>query len=118
MEIKNSIRSVFFFWGPFLISSLLVATGATEAAPQDGHIDPSPIAHRHNLTFARHHDTTFSLATATTGLGVASQLLQKCNSRVATDQDVAAAITVGTSGSLGSFGVVADGLDIVTLPPK
>lgn len=97
-----------------MLSSLVLATWAAEVSPQDGHIDPSPIAHRYGLTFTRHPDTSFSLATATAGLSTTTQLLRTCNSRIAADQDVAAAVTVGTSGSLGSFGVAGDTQDVVT----
>jgi len=92
---------------------MTLSLGVTALA-QDGHIDPNANAHRHSLTVARHADANFNLSTATNGLRTATGLLQECDSRVATDQDVATAVTVETSGSLGTFGMSGDGLDVIT----
>lgn len=102
---------------PKYLSLLLAAALPAMPAPvsaADGHIDPSTIAHRHNLTIARHRDTSFSLSTATSGVAAMSTLLQTCNSQVSSTQDVAAGVTVAISGALASFGSAGDGLDIIT----
>jgi Tol biopolymer transport system component len=81
---------------------------------QDGHIDPSPIAHIHNLSFARHVNSTFNGTTASQGLQFGTNILQKCDSRVSADQDVSCQVTIQMSGSLGMFGTATDGLDVIT----
>lgn len=94
--------------------ALVVAALPIAASAADGHIDPSTLAHRHDLTIARHADTSFALSTAVSGVSAMSTLLQTCNSQVSPTQDVAAGVSVAISGSLNGFGTAGDGLDIIT----
>jgi hypothetical protein len=65
------------------------------------------------LTFARHVDTPFTLATATTALTNASTVVGKCDQKVDTTQDVACQVTMAVSGSsIPTFGTTGDGGDI------
>jgi hypothetical protein len=95
-------------------TSLLVPLGSA----QDGHIDPAPNLDKHDLTIARHVDTTFSLATATAGAQAWSAKLQECDSRVANDQDVATAVQINVTGTLGTFGATGDMMDIINTPAE
>lgn len=97
---------------------LALAFSGEHLGAQDGHIDPSPNARKFDLTFARHPATTFSFSKASSGLAYATRAMQICNSRVADDQDVAAAIALNAAGPLRTFGELEDGLDIVTTPEE
>ncbi len=100
--INYTLLFLILIWSP---------KGYTQA---DGHIDPSARAHLHNLSFARHVNTTFNATTASQGLQYGTSILQKCDSRVANDQDVSCQVTVQMSGSLGTFGTNSDGFDVIT----
>lgn len=79
-----------------------------------GHFDPSQKKHKHTLTFKKHVATTgFTDADATAMLTYATQILQSCDNATNDEQDVACAVSFERSGSVGAFGSVGDGLDVI-----
>ncbi|MEL6863230.1 MAG: hypothetical protein AAFP19_02375 [Bacteroidota bacterium] len=81
---------------------------------QDPHIDPSAKKHRHPISFTVHPDATYSDAIANGALSFATTIVERCDNRVNNDQDVACQVSFSRSGTLGSFGMAGDGLDIIT----
>lgn len=100
--------------GRFRLSSFFTVTllfiGSSQQASAQ-HVDPAPNAGLRALTFARHADTTFA---GPTGMGRASDTLQRCDRISAPDQDVACDITFQQTGGIGTFGTTGDSLDIIT----
>jgi hypothetical protein len=78
------------------------------------HVDPDANAHRQDLTFALHPDSTISTATVDSALQFGTRLLQRCDRIVVADQDVACGVTLQRSGAIGTFGSTGDGLDVIT----
>lgn len=96
------------------IAAFLGLGGSTSAFAVDGHIDSATRAVTQGLTFARHVNTTITTATVDQALQVGSQLMQACDSRITSDQDVACQVTVQRNGAIGTFGTATDGLDVIT----
>lgn len=103
-------------WGGRILLSVLMSLAVVSGVhAQDGHIDPSSRAHHHALTFARHAATSgITASTIRSGLALATVDLQRCDSRVSGEQDVATGVSVAMTGALGTFGAASDGLDVIT----
>jgi hypothetical protein len=97
-------------WRVLALLSLIAALAAPMAWAQNH--DTAARAGLQNLTFARHVDTPFTAATATTAMTNASTVVGRCDSRVDTTQDVACQVTMAITGAIGTFGTTGDGGDI------
>jgi hypothetical protein len=99
-------------WGVVAFLSL-VAIVVQPAFAQ--HHDTAPQAGLESLTFARHVDTPFTLATAQTAMANATTVIQTCDGAPNADEDVACQVTIQVSGTtIGTFGTTGDGGDIIT----
>jgi Tol biopolymer transport system component len=82
------------------------------------HHDTAARAGRESLTFARHVDTPFTLATAQTAMTNASTVIQTCDGTPNANEDVACQVTMQNSGTIGTFGTTGDGGDIIDTDAK
>ena len=92
-----------------LLSVLLVAPAHAV------HHDTAANAGLQNLSFARHVDTPFTLTTANTAMTNATTVIGACDATPTADQDVACQVTMQVAGgTIGSFGAVGDGGDVIS----
>jgi len=91
--------------------------GGVAPARRDGHVsilavvDPAAASHNHGLTYANHVDMTNPMTNASL-----DDVLARASSAAARSDfmgDVSCCVSMSRSGSLQSFGVSGDGLDVV-----
>ena len=112
MKILNGSRAfVRHGVAEFLAACLMLVPLTAHAV----HHDTAPRAGLQSLSFARHVDTPFTLATAQTAMTNVSTVVQKCDGTPTADQDVACQVTFQVAGgTIGTFGTTGDGGDIVS----
>jgi len=115
MEATNRISNGRAGRGVALLG-LAAALAAPPAFAQ--HHDTAAGAGLEALTFARHVDTTFTLATAQTAMTNASTVVQTCDATPDANQDVACQVTMQVSDGIGTFGAANDGGDIIDTDAK
>lgn len=104
-------------WRVLALLGLIAALGVPPALAQ--HHDTAAQAGLQSLTFARHVDTPFTLATAQTAMTKASTVVGRCDKVVDANQDVACQVTMAVSGnSVGTFGAMGDGGDNIDTDGK
>jgi hypothetical protein len=110
----KTLRSITSSLSRSCLGILLMLATAPAFAQPDGHVDPSPLKHKHNFTFVQHADSRgFTNAAAANQLAIATRLLQVCDNRTSAQQDVATQVSFVQTGTVGSFGTAGDGMDII-----
>jgi hypothetical protein len=98
-----------------VVALLGLITGLSTRSALAQHHDTAAQAGLQGLTFARHVDTPFTLATAQTAMANASTVIQACDGTPNADEDVACQVSMQVSGNtVGTFGTTGDGGDIIT----
>jgi len=103
-------------WRVLALLSLIATLAAAPALAQNH--DTAAQAGLESLTFARHVDTPFTSATATTAMTNASTVVGRCDKVVDATQDVACQVTMAVSGTIGTFGTTGDGGDNIDTDAK
>jgi HYR domain. len=78
------------------------------------HHDTAARAGLQTLTFARHVNTPFTLATAQTAMTNANTVIQTCDGTPNANEDIACQVTMQVAGgAIGTFGATGDGGDVI-----
>jgi hypothetical protein len=78
------------------------------------HHDTAARAGLQSLTFARHVNTPFTLATAQTAMTNANTVIQTCDGTPNANEDIACQVTMQVAGgAIGTFGATGDGGDVI-----
>src|SRR5258705_2850925 len=95
-------------WRVVGLLGLIAALAAPPALAQ--HHDTAARAGSQAVTFSRHADTVFTLATAQTAMANASTAVQTCDGSPDANQDVACQVTMQVAGgAVGTLGATGDG---------
>ena len=106
MKTTNRI----FNWTVWRVVALLGLLSVLSVPPVFAqHFDTAARRGLQGLTFSRHADTPFTLATAQTAMTNATTVLQMCNAIPNATEDVACQVTLQVAGgAVGTFGATMD----------